>query len=489
LGRLIVWFDSNDITIDGSTSLTFGEDVAARFRAYGWQVVGPLNGHDRQAIEAALTECRTDETRPSLLVGRTRIAHGSPNFEGKSKSHGAPLGAEEVAEVKKRLGFDPEVRFHVPEPVREWFGEWASARAVDSTSWKERRDAYRSEHPAEARAWESALARELPPDLLDSPPAWPTGTKIATRKAGREVLQGVAKQVPNLIMGSADLFESNLTAVLDSGPVRAGDYTGRNVYYGIREHAMAAMVSGMVLHGGVRAVGSTFLVFSDYMRPSLRLAALMGIPVVHVFTHDSVYVGEDGPTHQPVEQLDALRAIPNVHVFRPADARETVQAWRYALRRSGGPTLLVLTRQALPVLERIGSPGGASSVSEAGVVWESEGGAPEIVLAASGSEVSLCHPAAEILSGEGIRSRVLSVPCLEAFEAASTEEREALLPESAKRLFVEAGTGLSWAPWMRAGDEFLGIRRFGASAPGDEVAGNFGLTSEEVAQLARKLVR
>jgi transketolase len=271
-----------------------------------------------------------------------------------------------------------------------------------------------------------------------------------------------------------------------SPPVSSGDFSGRNVYYGIREHAMAAVVNGMVLHGGVQAVGSTFLVFSDYMRPALRLAALMGLPVIHVFTHDSVQLGEDGPTHQPIEHLDALRAIPNVHVYRPADARETVAAWRYALRRREGPTLIVLTRQGVPVLERAAG-GGGRVASEAGLVRDAE--EPRIVLAASGSEVSICVSAADRLAGEGIPARVVSIPCLEAFAAAPEKERAELLPEDLPRLVVEAGRGMSWGRWVRPQrDAFLGIDRFGASAPGAEVARRLGLAPEEVARRARELL-
>jgi transketolase len=483
LGRLIVWYDANRVTIDGSTDLAFTEDVGARFRAYGWHVVGPIDGHDREAIDHALREGVAETSRPSLVVGRTKLAHGSPRFEGSSRAHGAPLGEEEVRAVKERLGLEPAAKFTVPEAVRSWFDGWRAARATDSAAWRRRREAFRAGHAAEAKAWEAALADELPAELLADPPSWSTGEAVPTRKAGREIVQAASRQVPWLIAGSADLFESNLTAVSGADAVAAPGFAGRNVFYGVREHGMAAIVNGLVLHGGVRAFGSTFLVFSDYLKPSLRLAAIMGIPAVHVFTHDSVWVGEDGPTHQPVEHLDALRVIPNVHVVRPADARETVWAWRHALRRREGPTVIVLTRQPVPVLERVGSIEG---VGGAGVVYEPDR-APDLVLAATGSEVSLCRDAAESLRAEGIAARVVSLPCLETFAGAAGEERERILPAALPRLFVEAGTGLSFAPWMRSGDAFHGIRRFGASAPGAEVASQLGLVAADLVLLAKRL--
>jgi transketolase len=483
LSRLIVWYDANRVTIDGSTDLAFTEDVGARFRAYGWHVVGPIDGHDRGSIDAALRQCLAEGARPSLVVGATKLAHGSPRFEGSSRAHGAPLGEDEVRAVKERLGLDPEAKFAVPEEVRSWFDGWRKVRAGESGAWKRRRDAFRADYAVEAKAWEAALTDDLPPDVLGDPPAWKTGEPVPTRKAGREVLQVVARQVPWLIAGSADLFESNLTSVLGAAEVGPPSYAGRNVFYGVREHAMAAVVNGMLLHGGVRAFGSTFLVFSDYLRPSLRLAAIMGIPAVHVFTHDSIWVGEDGPTHQPVEHLDALRVIPNVHVVRPADARETVWAWRHALRRRDGPTAVVLTRQPVPVLDRVAS---VQEAGGAGVVFE-PGRLPDLVLAATGSEVSLCRDVAAALGEEGLAARVVSMPCLETFAGVAGEERERILPAAVPRLFVEAGTGLSFAPWMRPGDAFHGIRRFGASAPGAEVASKLGLAIPDLVLQAKRV--
>jgi len=487
LGRLTVFYDSNSITIDGGTELTFSEDVGARFEAFGWHVVGPIDGHDRDAIDDALRACAAVEDRPSLIVGRTRIAHGSPNFEGSSDSHGAPLGADEVRLVKEGLGFDPEAAFVVPDEVRAFFAEWREARAAESAEWKTRREAWRAAAPAEHAEWEAALAGALPADVLDDAPTWRTGDAIATRAASGAVLQVIAARVPEIMPGSADLFGSNKTAIKDSRPFSAADPTGRNVYYGVREHAMGSIANGMVLHGGVRPVGSTFLVFADYMRPAIRLAALMELPVIHVFTHDSVHVGEDGPTHQPIEHVDSLRIIPGLHVVRPADARETVAAWGYALRRTAGPTVLVLTRQNLPVLERPSGGRVPAAVGLAGVAHE-PAQPPALVIVASGSEVSLGIEAAGQLAAHGVSVRVVSVPCLEELALASADSVERLLPETLPRLFLEAGTGWTWGEWMRKGDGFHGIRRFGASAPGSEVAKRLGMDPDGVARHARAVL-
>ncbi len=488
LGRLIVWYDSNSITIDGGTSLAFSEDVGARFRAYGWHVIDPVDAHDPEAVEKALAECVAETARPSLVVGRSTIAKGSPNFAGKNKAHGAPLGEPEVRLVKERLGFDPDVKFHVPAEVTDFFAAWRAERAAESAAWKDRAARWRREDPAASGAWAAALAGEPPADLLANGPEFDAAASLATRKAGHQVLQEVAKAMPWLVSGSADLFESNLTHMTGAAAVAKDAWGGRNVYYGIREHAMAAIANGLALHGGVRPLVSTFLVFADYLRPSLRLSALMEQPVLYVFTHDSVWVGEDGPTHEPVEHLDALRAIPGLHVVRPADARETVAAYRYAARRRHGPTAIVLTRQNLPVLARPTGAGVPASVGLAGVVHQTAGGPQQLVFAATGSEVSLCREAAAALEAEGARVRVVSLPCLEELAAADPAAVAALLPPGVPRLFVEAGPGASFAPWRTERDGVHGLARFGASAPGAEVARQLGLSAEAVARSARGLL-
>lgn len=489
LGNLVCWYDSNDITIDGSTKLSFTEDVAARFRAYHWHVVGPIDGHDREAIDAAIRECLAETNRPSLIVGRTKIAHGAPKLEGTAKAHGAPLGVEEIRAVKAKIGFDPDKTFEVPDDVRAAWATWRTERARDTKSWDERRAAYATARPEEAYAWEEAYAGRIPANLFAKGPAWKTGESVATRKAGREVLQTLAVEMPSLIAGSADLFESNFTNIEGSEPLLPPKYDGRNVYYGVREHAMGAIVNGMTIHGGVRPFGSTFLVFSDYMRPSIRLASIMEIPAIHVFTHDSVWVGEDGPTHQPIEHLDALRLIPGIHVVRPADARETAMAWEHALRRTHGPTVLALTRQPLPVLDRVTGPQVPPAAGLAAIVREPDAGAkPRVVFASSGSEVSLCMAAADLLAAEGIATRVVSIPCQETFADAPKAAQDALLPRGIPRLFVEAGVALTWRRWATEGDGIAGIHRFGASAPGKTVAEELGMNAKEIAGRARDLL-
>ncbi|MDP6803105.1 MAG: transketolase, partial [Gemmatimonadota bacterium] len=474
LGRLVTLYDSNDITIDGSTDITWSEDVGGRFEATGWHVAEPVDGHDMDAVDEAIAEALAEEERPSLVICRTTIAKGSARFEGSSKSHGAPLGVDEVRGVKKAFGLDPDVDFFVPEEVTEWFASWREARAGESSAWDARRVAFAEEDPEGALLWEEALSGKTPPDLLAPGPSWDTGEMVPTRKAGQTALQEAAMRIPAITTGSADLAGSNLTWIDGSGAVSRGNYSARNIHYGIREHAMGAIVNGLALHGGVRPVGSTFLVFCDYMRPAIRLAALMELPAIHVFTHDSVHVGEDGPTHQPVEHLDSLRVIPGLHVARPADARETADAWRAALMRTDGPTVIVLTRQGLPVLDRVEAAGVPAAVGGAGIVREPEDGKAAVVLVASGSEVSLCVKAAAALEGCGVKARVVSVPCLETFAAAPATDRAAILPERLPRVVVEAGTGATWQAWVRPQDAYLGIGRFGASAPGAKVAALLG---------------
>ena len=487
LGRLNVWYDSNSITIDGSTNLSFTEDVGARFRAYGWHVIGPVDAHDPDAVERALAECVAETSRPSFVVGRSTIAKGSPNFAGKNKAHGAPLGEAEVRLVKERLGFDPDVKFHVPDEVQAYFAAWRTERAAESAAWKGRQERWRREDAVASATWDRAMAGEMPADLLAAGPKFETGASLATRKAGHQVLQETARQVPWLMTGSADLFESNLTNMEGSPGIAKGAWAGRNVYYGIREHGMAAIANGLCLHGGVRPVVSTFFVFSDYLRPSLRLSALMEQPVLYVFTHDSIWVGEDGPTHEPVEQLDSLRLIPGLHVVRPADARETVAAYRYALKRRHGPTAILLTRQNLPVFERPSGAGIPDAVGMAGVVHQSAG-TPRLVFVATGSEVALCRDAAARLEAEKVPTRVVSIPCLEELAAAGEAPRLRLLPAGIPRLFVEAGPGQSLGAWRADGDAVHGLHRFGASAPGAEVAHHLGLDTDAVVASARRVL-
>ncbi|BAS26026.1 transketolase [Limnochorda pilosa] len=487
LGRVIVLYDANRISIEGSTELAFSEDVAARFRAYGWHVQA-VDGYDLEGLRGALAAARAEEGRPSLIVARTRIARRSL-LEGDAEAHGAPLGSEAVARLKADLGW-PEEPFHVPGAVRAFFerrrAEWAAARRT----WQELFDRWSAAFPDLRRAWDEATGLVLPADLPERLPRFePGGKPVATRSAGGKVLQALAEALPYLAGGSADLAPSTKTYLEACEAVGPGAYGGRNLHFGVREHGMGAVLNGMALHGGWRVFGSTFLVFSDYMRPSIRLAALMGLPVVYVFTHDSIWVGEDGPTHQPVEQLEALRLIPNLAVIRPADARETSEAWLEALGRGTGPTALILSRQNLPILPVPDAP--ATLVGRGGYVVrrEPEGTAPDLVLVATGSEVALALEAAGRLAGEGLACRVVSMPWRERFVEQPEAYQGAVLPEEAPRLFLEAGVGQGWWRLARRGDGFVTQDGFGESGPGGQVAAHFGFSADRVTAEARALVK
>ncbi|MFS8492325.1 MAG: transketolase [Limnochorda sp.] len=489
LGRLIVIYDANQISIEGSTDLAFSEDVAARFLAYGWHVQ-EVDGYDLDGLRKALEAARAEEAAPSLIVARTRIGRYSL-LEGSAEVHGAPLGEEAVAKLKADLGW-PETPFFVPEAVRQFFearrAQWAAARQ----EWQELFERWSQAYPDLRQAWDEAFRQELPPDLAARLPRYePGGKAVATRNAGGQVLQALARELPCLVGGSADLAPSTKTYLDGYEPVQSGQYGGRNLHFGVREHGMGAILNGMALHGGLRVFGSTFLVFSDYMRHAVRLSALMGLPVVYVFTHDSIWVGEDGPTHQPVEHLESLRLIPNLAVIRPADANETADAWLEALRRTNGPTALILSRQNLPILpEPPGLEPGESRVGRGGYVvrFEPEGQPPALVLVATGSEVALALEAADLLAQEGIPCRVVSVPWRERFEQQPESYRRHVLPEEAPRLVIEAGVGRGWWRLVRPQDGMVTMETFGESGPGEQVAAHFGFTAARVAQEARRLL-
>jgi transketolase len=479
LGKLVVLYDDNAITIDGATSLSFSEDVPRRFEAYGWHVQS-VDGHDVEAVVAAIAAARAEGERPSLVACRTTIARGAPKKAGTSASHGAPLGADEVAATKQALGW-PADPFHVPAEVRAAMLEHQRELRSQHEAWTQRFAAYAKAHSELAAELQGLWAGELPPATFDALPKFEVGTSIATRKAGAKVLAALAKAHPTLVGGSADLAESN--GVVMEGLGSQGKHTpsGRNVHFGVREHGMAGICNGMALHGGVRPFDATFLIFSDFMRGCLRLSALMRLPVVHVLSHDSIFLGEDGPTHQPIEQCMSLRMIPNLHVVRPADANETVGAWKHAMsRRVGdGPTAILVSRQNLPVLE--------SSRTDvtvgAYVLWEPPGvtsGDLDGILLATGSEVSLAREAALLLHAKGRAVRVVSMPCWELFAAQPTAyQDEVLPPRITRRLSVEAGVTLGWQRWASAQH---GIDRFGASAPGGALAEHFGFTPAAVVE-------
>jgi len=479
LGKLVVLYDDNRITIDGATDLAYSEDVAARFQAYGWHTDAVEDGTDLDAIDLAIERAKVDG-RPSLISIRTRIGHGSPNKADSSSAHGAPLGAEELELTREALGWDAPA-FEVPDEVREHMNATVAGEQFEA-EWRLRMAAYAAAEPERSAELERRLAGELPEGWDAALPEFEVGAQIATRAASGAVLNACAAALPELIGGSADLAGSNKTMIADGGNFSAGDRSGRNLHFGIREHAMGAILNGMALHRGLRPYGGTFLIFSDYMRPSIRLAALMQLPVIYVFTHDSIAVGEDGPTHQPIEQVPSLRLIPGLTVLRPADANETREAWRLALREPG-PVALVLTRQKLPVMAATDRADGTER--GAYVLADCEG-EPEIILIGTGSEVRLVAAAADSLAQEGVRVRAVSMPSQEVFDRQSEDYRAAVLPPGvARRLAVEAAVTAGWCRYATAA---VGIDRFGASAPGDVNMERFGFTVDNVIVRARELL-
>ncbi len=487
LGNLIGFYDDNHITIDGKTELAYSDNAVKRFEAYGWHVQRVEDGNDIEALDGAVRTALENADRPSLVIVRTHIGWGSPNKQDTADAHGAPLGEDEVRLTKENLGWPESEPFEVPEEARRaWLGCKERGAALQA-EWEKRWGAYRDAHADKARELERRLRGELPSGWETAlPKLSPRDGPIATRAASGKVLNALADRVPELFGGSADLAPSNNTLLKSSGDFAAGAYHNRNLRFGVREHGMGAVMNGMALHGGVIPYGGTFLVFSDYMRPSIRLAALMGLHVIYVFTHDSIGLGEDGPTHQPVETLAALRVIPNLTVLRPADGIETVEAWRVALRHGRGPVALALTRQKLPILERDTSHG--VPVERGAYVFGADAPSPQIVLMASGSEVSLAHEAAQTLRRDGVGVRLVSMPSHELFAAQAREYREALLPRGVPRLAVEAAHPMSWDRWVAGNGEVLGIERFGASAPYERIYEAFGLTPERVVERARALL-
>jgi transketolase len=487
LGKLIVCYDDNRITIDGTTSISFDtENHAGRMHADGWHVQRVEDSEDVHALHKALQIARAETERPSFVQVRSHIAYPAPNALDTAKAHGAPLGEAEVRATKEAMGFDPELKFDVDERVYEHMSLRASGRDFQE-EWKGRAKAWSERYPHLIEEWERAWSGRLRDGWREALPRFEAGEKIATRSAGQKTMSTIGAYGPTMAGGAADLVESTKTTFEGAGEF-SHVHSGRNIPFGIREHAMGAIVNGLAAHGGmVKPYGSTFLVFSDYMRASVRLSALMGLPVLWVWTHDSVGLGEDGPTHQPVEHYAALRAIPQLWVMRPADANETVQAWKLALEREDGPVALLLSRQNLPVLDREELGAAEGLAQGAYVLWES-GAAPQLVLIATGSEVAPTLEAARDLAGEGTHVRVVSMPCMELFEAQPAEYRDSVIPRSARRMAVEAGVSLSWWKWVGDSGEVLGIDRFGASAPGTTVLEKLGFTADSIAAKARALL-
>ena len=475
LSKLIMLYDDNRITIDGQTDLSFSEDVAARFVSYGWDVQ-KIDGHDRAAIRAAVQKAK-EADKPSLICCRTVIGHGSPNKAGSNKTHGSPLGADEVAATKEGMGMNPQEHFVVADSVYSYMRAQDEQRAAQTKIWNDLVDSH-----ANGQALRSDLA-ELNLESVDWP-TFETGSSMATRNANGAVIQEIAKAVPNFVGGSADLAGSNKTTIKGSGHWSPDSFEGNNIHFGIREHAMAAICNGMILHGGVHPYCATFLVFHDYMRPSVRLAGIMHQPVTFVYTHDSIYVGEDGPTHQPIEQLESMRLIPNLWVFRPADANETSIVWKQALSRRDGPSALCFTRQGLPILD-------AQSVSGAengGYILADESGeGTAVTLCASGSEVSLAMDAKSELESQGYSVRVVSIPCRELFESQDAGYQSSVLGD-APRFVLEAGVGRGWLGYVSSPSHLISLERFGASAPGAVVAQKLGLSVLNVVEVVKNQV-
>jgi len=506
LGKLIVLFDDNRISLAGSTALTFTEDVEMRFQAYGWNVQAVEEGNDVAAIDQALNAARGETAKPSLISVRTVIGFGAPNKQGTFGTHGSPLGTEEVLAAKENLGWPTDKDFYVPEDVSEHFRRAVSIGSKKKAEWEESFSKYRSAYPDLAGEFYRRMQGELPAGWDASLPSFQgQGKGIATRKASEAVLQALAPKIPELMGGSADLNPSTFSWIKGFGdfeyPERSNQgvqgmvggkwgYNGRNVHFGVREHAMGALTAGMAMHGGVIPYAATFLVFSDYMRPPIRLAALSEARVIYIFTHDSIGLGEDGPTHQPIEQVMNLRAIPNLTVIRPADAAETVEAWRIALMKADGPTAIICTRQGVPVLDR-SECGPAEGLHHGGyILWQSGADYPEAILIGTGSETHIALDAGKQLADEGVNIRVVSLPSWEIFDKQPAEYREDILPSSVRvRVAVEAGIKLGWEHYVGLEGAVIGMASFGASAPAQVLYEKFGITAERVVQAARGLLQ
>lgn len=484
LGKLIVLYDDNQITIDGDTSLSFSEDVQQRFKSYGWKTMG-VDGHDISAIDKALHQARSITDKPVLIACKTVIGKGSPNRGGTAKAHGEPLGEDEIRLVKEKLGWPVDSQFLVPPDVETHMGGKRDHGIKLQADWQKRYETWIKEFPEDAKKLQAALNGTIPVNLIDNMPDFPLDKPIATRNASLKVLDAITPHIPHLIGGSADLTGSNKTLAKGIQALSATDFGGGYIHYGVREHGMGAIMNGMAVHGGAIPFGGTFLVFSDYIRGSMRLAALMGIRVIYVLTHDSIGLGEDGPTHQPVEHLTALRVIPNLNVIRPADATETAAAWNMALTRTDGPSVLVLTRQNLPVLDRNQSGVAPLSKVKRGGYVVKKVESPDVILMASGSEVHIAMDAVPILERQGFTAQIVSMPCSEVFDRQDSEYREFVLPGRIKaRVAVEAGSPLSWYPYVGDHGKIVGIDHYGASAPYETIYEKFGLTADGVARAA-----
>lgn len=484
LNKLIVFYDDNRITIEGSTDLAYSDDVKRRFQGYNWNVL-ETDAHDIESIDKAVRKAKREKSRPTLIVCRSRIGKGSPNKEGTAESHGAPLGADEVAATKRNLGLPEDQAFHVPGAVRTLFAQRLVKLRKQSSAWQRVFKRCTAEHPEKMMEWESFMRDDMPDNLYDILPEFPVDKPVATRSASGKVMQALARAMPQLVGGAADLSPSTKTHLDEYASVAPGSFAGRNLHFGVREHAMTAVLNGMALHGGFRVFGATFFVFLDYCRPSVRLAAIMGLPVIYVFTHDSFYVGEDGPTHEPVEHLASLRCIPGMTVIRPADPTETGAAWVAALRNKTGPTALALTRHDIPVIDRSVYPAACNVEKGAYTLWQSGEGTPDVLLLATGSEVGLALDAAKAVAAEG-NIRVVSMPSWELFDRQPDAYRESVIPSDCRnRIVVEAGISMGWDKYIGEQGARLCLDRFGVSGPYKALAEQFGFTVDNLSAMIR----
>lgn len=490
LDNIIFLYDDNNITIDGRTDLAFSENVPARFESYDWHVQVVDDVTDLDALSSAIRTAKEVKGKPHLIAVRTLIGHGSPNKQDTPAAHGAPLGEEEVRLTKENLGWDPDKKFYVPDEVKEHFDAKANERKQVKAEWDKLFESYRAEYPELAADYERRMAENLPENWdADLPKFKSEDGKMATRKASGAAIQKLAANIPELIGGSADLEPSNKTYIDTDKNFARGAYDHRNLHFGVREHAMGGILNGMALEKGVRPYGGTFLVFSDYMRPTLRLASMMGLPNIYIFTHDSIGLGEDGPTHQPIEQLASLRAIPNFVTLRPADANEVVECWKIVLQQNDRPTALILTRQGLPIFDRT-QVAPASNVAKGGYVLNDSGGNPEVILVASGSEVSLAMDAQQELASQGVGSRVVNMCSWELFEEQAAEYKETVLPAGiTNRVIIEAGRRIGWERYAGTTNAaYITIETFGVSAPGSDAFEHFGFTVENIVKKVKMLL-
>ncbi|HEV3272211.1 MAG TPA: transketolase [Candidatus Methylacidiphilales bacterium] len=489
LDNLVWFYDDNSVSIEGMTSLSYSDDVPSRFAGYHWHVIS-INGNDQSQIDVALKEASATKSQPTIIIGKTIIGKGSPKLQGTPKAHSDAFGPEEVAATKRNLDWPADAQFLVPDRVKTFFAEKRKTWAAEEAEWNRLFAAYGAKNPEKAQLWNDFLAKKLPADLAALLPKYGPEKAVATRNAGGEILKALFGAVPNLIGGSADLAPSTKTWIKEFGSFEKGNYGGRNLHFGIREHGMGAVCAGLAYYGGLIPFGSTFFVFTDYMRPPIRLASLSGIQTIYVFTHDSICVGEDGPTHEPVEHLATIRAIPGVIDLRPGDANEAAYAWIAALEHKHQPSAIMLTRQNIPVFDRTQTAPASETLKGGYTLWESKPGVtPEIILIGTGSETFLALDAARKLGAEGKAARAVSLPSWALFESQSREYRDGVLPPAVtKRVAVEAGIRLGWERYITTGGKFVGVEKFGASAPYERILKEYGLTVDHVLAAAKSLL-